>query len=68
MSIYRYMDVGIVHFKAFPEIVNGEGPIVESLEKIIEDDFWTAIEVGWIKDDKKRQEVRTLLEVSGLRV
>ncbi len=68
MSIYRYMDVGIVHFKAFPEIVNGEGPIVETLNKIIEDDFWTAIEVGWIKDDKKRQEVRTLLAVSGLRV
>jgi len=39
MSIYRYMDVGIVHFKAFPDIVNGEGPIVESLCKIIEDDF-----------------------------
>jgi len=68
MSIYRYMDVGIVHFKAFPDIVNGEGPIVESLCKIIEDDFWTAIEVGWIKDDKKRSEVRSLLSMSGLRV
>jgi len=67
-NIYRYMDLGIVHFKAFPEIVNGEGPIVETLRQLIEDDFWTAIEVGWIKDDKKRSEVRSLLAVSGLRV
>ena len=67
-SIYRYMDLGIVHFKAFPECVNGEGPIVETMKKIVEDDFWTAIEIGTIKDDKKRSEVRKLLEISDLRV
>ena len=32
-SIYRYMDLGIVHFKAFPQVVNGEGPVVETLKK-----------------------------------
>ena len=25
-SIYKYMKLGIVHFKAFPLIANGEGP------------------------------------------
>ena len=67
-NMYKYMDVGIVHFKAFPEVVNGSGSVVKTLRKIVEDDFWTAVEVGWVKDDKERSEVRKLLEVSGLRV
>ena len=67
-DLYKYMDIGIVHFKAFPEVVNGSGSVVKTLRKIVEDDFWTAVEVGWVKDDKERSEVRKLLEVSGLRV
>ena len=67
-SIYRYMDLGIVHFKAFPQVVNGEGPVIETLKKIVEDDFWTAVEVGWIKDIKVRNEARKLLEVSHMQV
>ena len=67
-DIYKYMDLGIVHFKAFPEIVDGGGAIIDSLKKLVEDDFWTAVEIGWIKDDKKRSEVRKLLEVSEMKV
>ena len=67
-DLYKYMDIGIVHFKAFPEVVNGSGSVVRTLRKLVEDDFWTAVEVGWVKDDKERSEVRKLLEVSGLRV
>jgi len=67
-SIYRYMHLGIVHFKAFPEVVSGQGPIVETLRKIAEDDFWTAVEVGWMKDVKARHEASKLLEVSHLKV
>jgi len=26
-SIYRYMDLGIVHFKAFPPMVAGGAPV-----------------------------------------
>lgn len=67
-SIYRYMKLGIVHFKAFPEVALGEGPIVETLRKIVEDDFFTAVEVGWMKDVKVRNEARRLLEISQLEV
>jgi sugar phosphate isomerase/epimerase len=67
-SIYRYMKLGIVHFKAFPEVSNGEGPVVETLRKIVEDDFWTAVEVGWMKDPKVRNEARKLLETSHMEV
>ena len=67
-SIYRYMHLGIVHFKAFPQVVNGDGPVIETMRKIVEDDFWTAIEVGWIKDVKKRNEARKLLDVAHMEV
>lgn len=46
LSLYAHMRLGIVHFKAFPEVVRGEGPVVETLRKIVEDDFFTAVEVG----------------------
>ncbi len=67
-SIYKYMSLGIVHFKAFPEVQGGAGPYIETLRKIVEDDFWTAIEVGLINDVKVRHEARKLLEISQLRV
>jgi sugar phosphate isomerase/epimerase len=67
-SIYRFMKLGIVHFKAFPEVSLGEGPIVETLRRIVEDDFWTAVEVGWMKDIKVRNEARKLLETSHMEV
>ena len=68
-SIYKYMKLGIVHFKAYPEATTGEGNvIVETLRKIVEDDFWTAVEVGWMKDPKVRHEATKLLETSHLEV
>jgi sugar phosphate isomerase/epimerase len=33
-SIYKYVKLGIIHFKAYPEATTGEGPIVETLRKI----------------------------------
>ncbi|AKX95122.1 xylose isomerase-like TIM barrel [Moorella thermoacetica] len=67
-SIYEYMKVGIVHFKAFPEVVNGTGPVVETLQRIAEDDFFTAVEVGWIRDIKQRMEAARLLRIAHLEV
>lgn len=67
-SIYNNMKLGIVHFKAFPEVIDGGGSFVETLKKIVEDNFWTAVEVGTVKDVKKRNEARKLLEVSHMEV
>jgi sugar phosphate isomerase/epimerase len=68
-SIYKYMKLGIGHFKAYPEAAMGEGRIiVDTLRKIVEDDFWTAVEVGWMKDPKIRHEAMKLLETSHLEV
>lgn len=68
ISMYQKMRVGIVHFKAFPGIETGEGPIVETLEKICADDFWTAVEVGWMKDFRVRNTARHILDQSHLSV
>jgi len=67
-SIYEFMKVGIVHFKAFPQVVDGTGPIVETLRVIAEDDFFTAVEVGWIKDIKQRHEAARILKIAHLEV
>lgn len=68
-SIYGYSKVGLVHFKAFPpEVERGEGPIVETLAQIAEDDFFTAVEVGWMRDFRVRNEARRLLDESHLAV
>ena len=67
-SFYDYMKVGIIHFMAYPMTIKGEGPIVETITKIAEDDFFTAIEITWIKDPEVRQKAKDVLVASGLAV
>jgi sugar phosphate isomerase/epimerase len=67
-SIYKFMKVGLIYFMAYPQLMKGEGPILETLQKIAEDDFFTAVEVSWIKDAKVRQKAKKLLEVSHLTI
>jgi len=63
-SFYKYMNVGTLHFMSFPEVGKGEGPVIETLEKILRDDFFTAVEITHIKDDTVREQVRNMLETS----
>jgi len=67
-SMYKYMKLGIVHFMAFPTALRGEGPIAESVSKIAEDDFFTAIELTWIKDATEKEKTKAILEASALAV
>ena len=60
----KYMNVGTIHFMSFPEVMKGEGPIIETLEEILSNDFFTAVEITHIKDDKVREEVKEMLESS----
>jgi len=66
--MYKFMKVGLIHFMAYPETMRGEGLILETLQKIAEDDFFTAVEISWIKDAKVREKAKKLLEVSHLTV
>ena len=63
-SWYRYMNVGTLHFMSFPEVGKGEGPVTETLGKILQDDFFTAVEITHIKDDAVREQVKKMLETS----
>ncbi|MDS0527122.1 sugar phosphate isomerase/epimerase [Clostridium sp. SHJSY1] len=69
-SIYKYLEVGLIHFMAYPETTkfNSQDNIVETLKKVLVDDYFNAIEITHIKDDKKREEVRVLLEQSHMKV
>jgi len=62
---YKYMRLGIVHFMIFPETMKGEGPILETMSKILNDPFFQAIEITWIKDDEVRERAKDLLWESG---
>lgn len=66
-SMYAYMKPGLVHFKAYPQVMQGRD-YVATLEKICEDDFWTAVELGPVKDTRERDKARKMLEVSHLTV
>lgn len=67
-SIYKYMQVGLIHFMAYPETLKGEGPILETVKKIAVDDYFNAIEVTWIKDAATRQQVKKILDCSHMSV
>ncbi|MGB9620197.1 MAG: sugar phosphate isomerase/epimerase family protein [Armatimonadota bacterium] len=66
-SIYKYADVGLIHFMAYPETIKGEGPILETLAKICEDDYFTLVEVTWIKDAQVRKAAAQMIEQAGMK-
>lgn len=66
--VRKYMKVGLIHFMAYPEVIKGEGPILETLEEIAKDDYFDVVEVTWIKDSGIREKAKEMLEVSGLEV
>lgn len=57
--------LGVVHYVSFPEIINGYGPIAETLDKILEMDEIQAVEITWIKDKQQRDMVKNLLQSWG---
>lgn len=67
-SWHRYLRLGIVHFMAFPQVLRGEGPIVESLRQIAGDEFFSAVELGWVNDAATRAAAAALLRESHLSV
>jgi len=62
------MNVGIVHFMAFPDTIKGEGPILQSLECICNDDYFGAVEVTSMKDAEVRRKAIELVKKAGMAV
>jgi len=63
-----FMRVGLIHFMAFPELMSGEGPIVETVERICADDYFQTIEVTHIKDAEVRRRAIEVVRSSGKNV
>lgn len=65
-DLHSAMKVGIVHFMAFPEAQRGEGPILDTVTRIAEDEFFGAIEITTVPDRAERAQVARLLAGSGM--
>jgi sugar phosphate isomerase/epimerase len=63
-----YCTLSLVHFLAFPECMGGDGPILESVARVAEDDFFSAIEIGRVNDAAVRGKVAKLIEQTHLQV
>lgn len=61
-SFRNYMKTGIILHMIYGGLATGEGPIIESLMNIVTDDYFEAVEVTQIKDDKTRDKVAKLIE------
>jgi sugar phosphate isomerase/epimerase len=56
-----YLQLGIVHFMAFPECLKGDGPQLETLRTICHDPFFEAVDVGPMDDAGQHRECAALL-------
>jgi sugar phosphate isomerase/epimerase len=63
-----YCGLSVVHFLAFPECGSGNGPILESIENILLDDFFAAIEISRINDLETRRQVAALIQQTHAKV
>lgn len=63
-SITKYAKIGLILHVAYPEIGGGEGPVLEYLQKTIEDEFFDAVEITRIKDPAVRKEAARMLSLS----
>ncbi|HEY8475677.1 MAG TPA: sugar phosphate isomerase/epimerase family protein [Chloroflexota bacterium] len=67
-NLHSFVKVSIVHFMAFPEVQGGEGPIVETLQHIANDDFFQMVEITSVNSPEVRRQVADLLKASRLEV
>ena len=65
-SLHDYIRVGFVHFMAYPQCMGGEGPILESIAKMVEDPFVEVLEVTRAKDRALHANMRGIAEQAGV--
>ncbi|MHB9110815.1 MAG: sugar phosphate isomerase/epimerase family protein [Armatimonadota bacterium] len=61
------LPLGIIHFMAFPQVSRGEGPVVETLQILVDDPDFSFLEVTHIEDAGARREAAAMLRASGKR-
>jgi sugar phosphate isomerase/epimerase len=66
--IRDYARIGLVHSMAYPETAEAHGHFVETLREVIEDDYFSAVELGPVPSDPDREKAGELLGQSGIAV
>ena len=61
-----FCTLSLVHFLFFPECGSGDGPILESIARVAQDDFFGAIEIGRINDLAVRRQAAQVIDQSHL--
>ena len=61
-SMRRFMKVGLVLHAAYRGLGDGGGPILECLGKVVQDDYFDAVEVAHIHDPDVRRTAAGLPE------
>ncbi|MEK6646577.1 MAG: sugar phosphate isomerase/epimerase family protein [Candidatus Firestonebacteria bacterium] len=67
-SWYGKVRLGIIHPMIYPQVLKGDGPILETLSSIVEDDFFSAVEVRRPNDQNVLEQMKKLLESANIDV
>jgi sugar phosphate isomerase/epimerase len=62
------LTLSVVHFMLYPETQGGQGPVIETIEKLAQDDFLGAVEITRITSAEVRSAVRSIAAQSGLKI
>jgi len=63
-----YVRIGLVHSMAYPQVAEGKRGFVETVREVVEDDYFSAVELGPVGDDENREKARDVLGQSGFAV
>lgn len=61
-----YMQVGLVHFMMYPEAMQGNDDVLQSIERVAADPFFEVLEITKIKNPAVRQKVRDVADMAHL--
>lgn len=62
------MKIGVVHPQLYPQVMLGDGPVVETAAAIVAEPDIRAIEVTHVRDEVARARLKLLLASSGMKV
>src|SRR5688500_15982127 len=67
MALPNGWRIGVVQPQLYPQILTGEGPVVETAAAIAADSQLSILEVGHVRDELTRARLKVLLSTGGLR-
>lgn len=67
-SMHAYMQVGLIHFMAYPATMQGQGPVLQTLRQIVVDDYFDAVEITHIADPAVRAQAKAMLAQSHMNI